>query len=390
MRVLHVIPAVAARYGGPSEAIAPMCAALNRRGIDTLTLTTSADGPRALDVALAQPTTWKGTPALFFERNLSEAFKYSRRLASWARAHTREFDIVHVHGALSHAPLAAAAAARHSSVPYIVRPLGTLASWSLGEKPWRKRLLLALGAQRMLQRATAIHCTSDEERDDVRARLGLSQGVVIPLGVDVVPGDETAVGPDRAPVVLFMSRLHPKKQVARLIDAFAAARARIAPAWTLVIAGDGDAEYVATLKAHAARVAGDAIEFAGWVSGDRRRELLNRAALFALPSEHENFGLAALEAMAAGVPVVLSPRVELAGAVISAGAGWISRTDGAALAETLADAMADAEMRRRRGAAARQLAGGYSWDRVAERLEILYREAVARPRVNGSPQRVNH
>ena len=147
MRVLHVIPAVASRYGGPSAAITPMCRALMDAGLDVRLVSTDADGPGRLAVSLGEDTTWGGVPTLFFPNDATESFKYSRSMAAWLDAHVREFDLVHIHAVLSHAPIAAGAACRRAGVPYIVRPLGTVASWSLASKPWRKKLLLALGAR---------------------------------------------------------------------------------------------------------------------------------------------------------------------------------------------------------------------------------------------------
>src|SRR4051812_48377431 len=112
MRALHVIPAVAVRYGGPSAAIVPMCRALIEQGIDAQIATTDADGDATLAVPLGTTTSWEGVPAIFFRRNISEAFKYSRGMAAWLDGHVASFDVVHIHAVLSHAPLAAAAACR--------------------------------------------------------------------------------------------------------------------------------------------------------------------------------------------------------------------------------------------------------------------------------------
>src|SRR5215510_3104601 len=85
VRVLHVIPAVARRYGGPSVAVVPMCEALVKAGVETLILTTNADGEGRLNVPIGVPTAWHGVAALFFNRDFSESFKYSSKLASWLR-----------------------------------------------------------------------------------------------------------------------------------------------------------------------------------------------------------------------------------------------------------------------------------------------------------------
>src|SRR5438445_1337264 len=184
MNVLHVIPAVAPRYGGPSHAVLGMGRVLANHGVNVCIATTDADGAGHLPVEHGKVQDWQGVPAVFFPRQWSEAFKYSGPLAAWLGDHVTDFDVVHVHAVFSHACLAAANACRSGHVPYIVRPLGTLDPWSLRQKPIRKRLLWHCGARSMLQKAAAVHYTTSEEQRLVEESLGLGRGVVIPLGVD--------------------------------------------------------------------------------------------------------------------------------------------------------------------------------------------------------------
>jgi glycosyltransferase involved in cell wall biosynthesis len=379
MRVLHVIPAVAPRYGGPSCAVVSMCRAIARLGVDTLIVTTDADGRRRLPVAIETPTDWQDVPALFFERAFSESFKYSARLGGWLRAHVTEFDVVHIHAVLSHAPLAAAAAARRAGVPYIVRPLGTLASWSLGRNRYRKKLLLGLGAARLLRDAAAVHYTSIREQSDVEATLGLSRGVVIPLGIE----PEYLASPpvpvqDRADerYVLALTRLHPKKNLEALIDSFVASQ-KGSP-WRLIIAGDGERRYVRSLeKLVADRHAESSVTFTGWVEGAAKLELIRRASIFAMPSLHENFGVSLLEALAAGVPALVSREVHLADDVEAGRAGWVTATDRSSLTRALDAALDEHADREDRGRAASVLAQRFSWPKVAARIVELYQHVEA-------------
>ncbi|HKC63758.1 MAG TPA: glycosyltransferase, partial [Pyrinomonadaceae bacterium] len=134
LKVLHVIPSVAPRYGGPSRAVVEMCHALKGCGVDTLISATNADGGGRLNVKIGEPVSYKDVPAIFFPRWWSEAFKYSKPLACWLNAHVADFDLVHIHAVFSHACLAAAKACSKKGVPYVVRPLGTLDPWSLKQK----------------------------------------------------------------------------------------------------------------------------------------------------------------------------------------------------------------------------------------------------------------
>jgi len=381
LRALHVIPAVAPRYGGPSHAVVAMCRALAEAGVDATIATTDADGAGRLDVPLGETTEWHGVPAVFFRRDASESFKYSRGLGRWLRGHVPGFDVVHVHAVLSYAPIAAAAAARKAGVPYVVRPLGTLAVWSLGQRSLRKRALLALAASRMLHGAAAIQYTSRAEWRDAEAALRLSRGVVIPLGTDAALLDAPPApldGPE--PYVLALARLHPKKNLGPLIEGFLdATDSADRRAWRLIVAGDGDPGYVAALEQAAAGRGAGRVRLEGWVEGERKRGLIAGASLFALPSLQENFGLSLVEALAAGVPALVSARVDLAADVEAAGAGWIAGTSRGELAAALADATASLEERRRRGLAARELARRFSWPAIARDLASLYARLAARP-----------
>jgi len=174
-----------------------------------------------------------------------------------------------------------------------------------------------------------------------------------------------------------LSRLHPKKNLETLISAFAdVARDRF-PDWTLVIAGAGDADYRQALERLAAGVAPARIRFAGWVEGQEKQDLLRRAALFAMPSLDENFGVSLIEALAAGVPAVLSPGVHLANDVAAAGAGWIVGPDRASIGRGLAEAMADAGERDTRGRAAAAFAQAFAWPHIASQLADMYQQVVS-------------
>ncbi len=385
VNVLHVIPAVAARYGGPSQAVVGMARALPDQGIKVLIATTDADGPRRLPVAHASALSWQGVPAIFFRRQWSEAFKYSGQLASWLHNHVADFDVVHIHAVFSHACLAAANACRGSGVPYIVRPLGTLDPWSLQQKPLRKQLLWHAGVKRMLHRAAAIHYTTAAEQRLAERPLGLRRGVVIPLGVDEELFGQACQSEDtrrrdrlfgsRNPYVLVIGRLHPKKRLDLLIDVFLELTSTPSYRhWRLVVAGDGEVEHVASLKQLVRQRGGDdRILFSGWLDGSDKRAALRGAAVLALLSAQENFGVVVAEALACGVPVLISTQVNLADEITAANAGWVVPLERQTVLKTLANVLLDEQERHTRGGAGRQLARAhFRWPGVAAELGRLY------------------
>ena len=378
MRVLHVIPSVAPRYGGPSYAVAGYCRALAARGIDPVIATTNADGDGVLPVPTGRATDYQGLETWFFPRH-GEAFKYSPMLARWLRACVHEFDLVHIHAVFSHSSVAAGRACRARRVPYIVRPLGSLDPWSLSRQAWKKRLLMSSAVGTLLSRAAGIHYTTEDERRLAQGVAGSAPSKVIPLGVDdALLAAEVMPATARQTRVLALCRLHPKKQLELLIQSFHdVSRAPGLAGWTLVIAGSGDAAYAEKLKQLAQKgPAAARITFHAWVEGEAKAKLLRESALFAAPSHQENFGLGALEALACGVPVILTPGVNIATDVAEASAGWLADATADGLGDVLRRAMLDQADRVRRSANARQFAQAYSWDRAAMALSQWYSDII--------------
>jgi glycosyltransferase involved in cell wall biosynthesis len=384
LRVLHVIPAIAARYGGPSRAIFDMCRALRMRGADILLATTDADGPAHLDVIKERVIAYQEVPTIFFSRQWSERFGYSHSLARWLDQEVRRFDVVHIHAVFSHPCLAAARACQKRDVPYIIRPLGSLDPWSMRQKAFVKKVMWHLAVRRMLHTAAAIHYTTNEERQLAESSLGLDNGVVIPLGIEME--DQQEQGGDglfrerhpllgKSPYLLTLSRLHPKKNIELLLEVFLSLAGRgQSQDWRLVIAGDGEAAYVDSLKRLVRQKGGeDRVLFTGWLDGAEKVSALRNAALLALPSHQENFGLAAAEALACGVPVVVSEHVNLAPEIEKYGAGWVTSLDAASLANALSEAMGNESERQERGASGRAFAiRHFSWSNLSVDLERLY------------------
>ena len=371
MRVLHVIPSVAERSGGPATAIVPMCRSLQQHGVEVLLITTDA----GMNGVSAQGSDYKGVPAKFFPSQIGESFKYSRPLTSWLSSHIHDFDVAHIHAVFNHSSIAAAHICRKAGVPYVVRPLGTLEPWSMTQKSIRKRVFWWIVGKAMLLRAAAVHYTTEAEKLSTESLLRLNHGKVIGLGVEVdcSPTREKLA---QQPYALVMSRLHPKKGLDVLIDAFLSlVQQEKFAQWRLVIAGDGPVDYVLKLKGMAAD--SDRIFFTGWLDGEQKDAVLSGASLLVLPSRQENFGMCVMEALSRSVPVLVSPHVNLAEEIVLANAGWIATVDKEALVTRLAEALDDEEERARRGRAGKQLSMKYSWESAAKSLKDLYAQVIS-------------
>jgi len=176
------------------------------------------------------------------------------------------------------------------------------------------------------------------------------------------------------PVILFLGRLTAKKGLDRLVRAFALAAARH-PDALLVIAGPDDESLSAKLGSLAEKEGvGDRVVFTGLLLAEDKRAALSAADVWALSSHTEAFTIAVIEALAAGLPVVISPAVNLAGEIERAGAGIVSENDPKQFAGAL-DYLLDDEARRSRlGKRGREYARRYDWDALAPRIVDFYRQ----------------
>ncbi|MDF2773161.1 MAG: hypothetical protein K0S86_2656 [Geminicoccaceae bacterium] len=385
MRALHVIPSAAPVDGGPNVAVRALAEGLAAKGVGVTIATTNAAGDGTLDVPLETPVIDGGVVYRFFGRTVPGAWKFSWPLTRWLWSNARRYDVVHVHALFSYATIPGCRAAAHAPVPYVLRPLGTLSEWSLRHRAWKKRPYYTLLERSHLEGAAAIHVTSQSEAGDV-ARLGFGDRArVIPLGV-AVPERKIQRSPasDRPLRVLFLSRLHEKKNIPTLLRALAAATS---PRIQLTIAGDGDANYRAGLSAMVGELGlADRVRFVGHVDGTAKQALLTESDCFVLPSAHENFGLAVAEALAAALPVIVSPGVALAEVVADAGAGVVVEPNDHALATTLAWAAGHPASLIEMGERAWHLARrSLSWDASCGRLVDLYTEIAPRENRAGRP-----
>lgn len=376
LRILHVISSISRARGGPSVAVRNIARALRRRGLDVDVVTTDDDGDdRRLDVPLDEFVELEGQRVRYFPRQVRR-YCVSYPLQRWLRRHVHEYDVVHVHGLFSFAPVTAAWHARAAGVPYVMRPAGVLDTWGMTHKSRLiKRTSLRLVDGPLLAGAAAVHFMTDlEQRRAAELRLPI-RPIVLPLGFDfgtqLSPPQSSEDGqPGR---VVYIARIHRIKCVDILLRAFAALRTDRPT--VLQIAGEGDRALVSELQALAAALGlGERVQWLGFANGPMKRSLLSQATVFTLPSASENFGVSVVEAMHAGVPVVVTCGCGLASMVESAGAGLV--TDGSVeeLRDALQRMLASGSMRSSMGRAGRHVVEReLSLDAFGTRLENLYR-----------------
>jgi glycosyltransferase involved in cell wall biosynthesis len=330
MRVLHVIPSLSPSQGGPSFALPLIARSLAQRGLAVEVATTDDDGPGRHLPGLAGRCEEREWGKVRYFRKQVEPYKLSLPFARWLRGAVRNYDLLHIHALFSHTSITAARLAHSACVPYLVRPIGVLNRWGMqNRRRWIKALSFLFVEGPILERAAAIHYTSRQEQTEAEEVGVCGRAAIVPLGVETPVGGETSRFLDRFPaargrrVVLYLSRLDTKKGLDLLLPAFAAVRAAH-PEALLVIAGSGEAGFVAALRERSAALGlGDDALWAGHLAGADKASAFAAATLFVLPSYSENFGIALAEAMAAGLPVITTPGVALATDIVEHDAGLV-------------------------------------------------------------------
>jgi len=376
VNVLHVTPSISRKYGGPTYSLAAYSRASLAAGVQNTILSSQAD------VADDWLTSTLPEVEVHMFRNYGRGALFAvPGLHSWLRRNGEKFDVVHVHGLLNPVSSFAASACVRRGWPLIIRPFGTMSRYTYGHRRTAiKRAYSTLVDVPNLRHASAIHFTTKVERDESAWR-GLSWDdrafVIAPPWIADQARGQRELRRDRR-TVLFLSRLHPVKCLDLLLDAWPFVQQSVLNA-ELLIAGDGDGPYVNEMRARAASI-GTSIRMVGHVEGAEKRAVIAQADLFVLPSAHENFGIAVLEAIAAGLPVVVTPEVQLSPFVLEHKLGFVAQRSAQALAASIVRALGDAELNDRcREHGAEIVAECFSLRSVGESLADMYRFAVAHP-----------
>lgn len=362
--VVHTIARIALADGGPARTVAALCRSLAEEGARVELVTGDADFDPGVPVCItgvvrrwgrAQPR--RPTFVQLLQDRLAE---------TGARA-------IHDHGIWLSCNHAVANVAARTGVARIVSTRGMLSEWSLAYRGWKKRTAWWAYQRRDLQSADALHATSELEAEEIRA-AGLGVPIaVVPNGVDLppLPGPRAAeTGRPRR--FLFLSRIHPKKGLEALVEAWGLAR----PAgWELVIAGPDERGHRAEVERRARALGpGPAIRFRDPVPDGEKWDLYGTADVFVLPTSSENFGVVVAEALASAVPVITTRAAPWA-ALSECGCGWWTELGVEPLAAAIREAagMGDDE-RREMGARGRRLVEErFGWPAIGRRMLSVYR-----------------
>lgn len=279
-----------------------------------------------------------------------------------------DLDLLHLHGIWMYPSRAATVWAKRTGRPCLISPHGMLERWIVSRNRWKKLPARLAYEQRSWRHASGFHALSTREAADIARETGRGDALIIPNAAPLVHPASTIA---RDPLVAYIGRIHPKKNLLALAAAWSSAARPVAA--RLEIAGWGEPADLAALQEALAR-SGSSARFVGPVYGEAKQALLERARFLILPSLSEGLPMAVLEGWAAGVPAILTPQCNLpegfaAGAALECG----TTPDSIARALEAAFALDEAGWRVMADAAHGLAAGPFSAERVAARWAAAYR-----------------
>jgi glycosyltransferase involved in cell wall biosynthesis len=319
VRILHVIHSVDPRGGGPIEGVRQLSAALAALGVTVDVMSLDApDAPWVRDFPLP----------LFALGPGSSGYGYTPRALPWLTQHGSDYDLILINGLWQFSGFAVWLASRKTKLRYAVFPHGMLDPWFKRYYPLKhlkKWLYWPWGEYRVLRDAAAVLFTSEEERLQARQSFWLYRCHERVLGYGIAPPPGDADGqktlffqtyPELAGkrLILFLGRIHEKKGCELLLNAFHVLAAQSPPpfGYHLLMAGPGDAPYVSSMKRLSRELGVELlVTWPGMLSGDLKWGAFRASDAFILPSHQENFGVSVVEALACGLPVLISDKVNI-------------------------------------------------------------------------------
>ena len=394
MRILNVTETYAPflEFGGPPVKVHALAQRLTGRGHQVSVLTADWGLEKRLPSlgpelrAERSPFGWRvteaGVQAIYLPTWLRyHTLSWNPAVKRYCRARLENFDLVHIFGLYDLLGPAVAAVCRAKGLPYVVEPMGMFLP--IVRNFWLKRMYhLVLGA-RMLRGASALIATSEQEAGELAAGGMPREKIVLrPNGV-AAPATWPAPGAFRAghgisgqaALILFLGRLSAKKSPDLLLNAFSKMPAICGRNKVhLVFAGPDEGSMQSRLKQTAAQLGVAArVHFTGGVFGEEKWSAYRDADVFVLPSQNENFGNTAAEAVAAGLPVVVTEQCGIA-PVLKDRAGLVVRHDASEIAAAITRVLSDRGTQERLRAGCPVVAAELGWELPVRQMESLYAE----------------
>lgn len=376
-------------YGGPVRSIASLCEKITRDVAKVTVFSTNANRNKPMEVPLGQPVIVDGVEVWYFPLSFGgEKYFYSRSQASAIRQYARNYDIVISEATWANASEVTKIACHASNIPYVIPLRGQFFPATLKQKRLKKQLYLILRGRKIINHAAALHATDEIESQAVK-KLGFSPPVfIVPNGIDA---EKFSRLPERgkyrqihnismdSTVILFLGRLHPNKQPDVAIRACHLINLILGNDVHLILAGPDEGKLRNQLEVLAYELGiENLVHFTGTLEGDEIVYILADTDLLIAPtSVQENFGMAALEALATGVPLLVSDKVPVGYWAEKVNAGQVVSANAEAFCKAACDILKDPIRMKAMGERGRDLVRDrYSIDQVARQLLAHYQAIV--------------
>ena len=392
MRILNVTETYAPflEFGGPPVKVRALSEGLARRSHTVGVLTADWGLEKRLKLQEGQVTAERSPFGWRCEENgvqtiyLPTWLRY--RTVSWnpavkryCRARLQNFDVAHIFGLYDLLGPAVAAACRVRKLPYVLEPIGMFVP--IVRNVWMKGIYHFVWGRRLLEEASAVIATSEQEVEELmlggvpRAKITLRRnGVQVPSSWPERGSfrQTQGISPD-VKLVLFLGRLSSKKSPDLLLQAFASLPEQLdGKTLELVFAGPDESGMTAQLEQMASRLGvRTRVQFAGAIFGQTKWAAYRDADVFVLPSQNENFGNTAAEAVASGTPAIVTEQCGIA-PLLADEAGLVVRHDSAALSGALVRVLGEAGVRARLVAGCAKVTSRLGWDEPVHEMEALY------------------
>ena len=382
MKILHIIPSYlpATFASGPIKPTHSLNKTLVQKGIEVVVYTMNIDEKKKLDVPLEKEMDIDGVKVFYFPMTFL-AWQYSYKLYRALAKNIKNFDLIHITSVFLSVSTLGAYYAKKFKKPCIISPHGSLMTEPLAMKSsFKKKIYIDLIEKRNLKLAEAIHFTVEAEKEEyMKASLPLKKAIIIPNGFDIIEfkkqlsqnffRNKFNIGADKK-VILFLSRLNWKKGLDTLIPAFAEVLKKESRA-VLVLAGPDEKNYKKEIELKIVNCKlkiGKDVIFTDMLIGEDKISAYRESDVFVLPSYSENFGMAVVEAMACGLPVIITKGVGISKEVEKAGAGIVIEKDKKQLTEAILKILENPQLGKKMGENGRKLVETeFSSEKVAEK-----------------------
>jgi glycosyltransferase involved in cell wall biosynthesis len=371
MKILHIIPAYkpAYGYGGPTESVSRLCEGLADNGHLVDVYTTTANGKEELNVPVGLPVDVQGVNVTYFKRVTGDHTHISPSLWIELLKSARTYDIIHLHSWWSILIVVAARIVLLAKAKVIVAPRGMLSEYVFQTGSSNYKNILHAAAGRKILKRCVLHATAESEYNECRKLIPGWEGFVLP-NILSLPDIEVVDYNTEVFTLIFMSRIHHKKGLEKLFEAVS----KLNFEFKLIIAGDGDEQYIQYLKALSVEFnIENQLEWIGWVDRESKFKLLNQSDLFVLTSINENFANVVIESLFMGTAVMISQEVGLADFVKKEDLGWICDLSIENIVMQLTTAYSDrTKLKRIRQSARRIIEGSFAQQFLLDRYIETY------------------